>query len=411
MPVPRPELTLDEVREAIADRCLRPAAADDLVGIESERLVLGVDDPRSRVGCDVLERVLAPLAPLPHGSRITLEPGGQVELSSATWPGPEAACEAVAEDWKVVEQALAGLGLAAHAVGVDPLRGPVRIVDSPRYRAMEEFFDADGSAGRWMMGATASVQVNLGLGEGDARWRALHEAGPALVAMFANSPLAGGRPTGWKSWRWAIWQAIDPSRTAPPLLASLDAWVDYALCARTMLIRKDDDHYEVVDRRLRFVDWVTGGHDLGWPTDDDVAYHLTTLFPPIRPRGWLEVRFLDALPDPWWRVPALVVCALAAEPEATVKAVAGTGHLWSEAGRHGLGGTDLAAAATACLTIAAESLTGDAAAVVAAYRERFVDRGRSPADETLDEWRGRHRALIAARPTTPGSTDPGRTSS
>ncbi|HLY82964.1 MAG TPA: glutamate-cysteine ligase family protein, partial [Acidimicrobiales bacterium] len=90
--------------------------------------------------------------------------------------------------------------------------------------------------------------------------------------------------------------------------------------------------------------WVERGHVLGWPTADDVAYHLTTLFPPVRPKRWLELRMIDALPDPWWRVPVAVAAALVDDADAVGAAGAAAGR-WAEAARDGLADDALAAAA------------------------------------------------------------------
>jgi gamma-glutamylcysteine synthetase len=90
--------------------------------------------------------------------------------------------------------------------------------------------------------------------------------------------------------------------------------------------------------------WVEFGHPLGWPTADDLAYHLTTLFPPVRPKGWLELRMIDSLPDPWWRVPVAVAAALVDDVDAVGAARQAAGR-WLEAARHGLGDEVLADAA------------------------------------------------------------------
>ena len=122
-----------------------------------------------------------------------------------------------------MRQAVGAAGLSLVGSGVDPYRPPARILDLPRYAAMEEFFDRGGPWGRLMMCSTASVQVCVDAGlEGDGpsgyryRWRLLHALGPVLVAAFANSPLRAGRPTGWKSTRQAVWARLDPGRTRAP---------------------------------------------------------------------------------------------------------------------------------------------------------------------------------------------------
>ena len=89
-----------------------------------------------------------------------------------------------------------------------------------------------------------------------------------------------------------------------------------------MLIRADDD-CTVPETPLTLRAWIQDGHALGHPTEDDVAYHLTTLFPPIRPRGWLELRMLDALPEPWWHVAAAVTVTALVDARHTRPAGAG----------------------------------------------------------------------------------------
>jgi glutamate--cysteine ligase len=114
-----------------------------------------------------------------------------------------------------------------------------------------------------------------------------------------------------------------------------------------MLIRTPAGHEAIVDEPLTARDWVQRGHRLGWPTADDLAYHLTTLFPPVRPRGWLELRMIDALPDPWWRVPVAVAAVLVDDDEA-VAACEATADRWCEAATDGLADPALAAAAKVC---------------------------------------------------------------
>jgi glutamate--cysteine ligase len=267
---------------------------------------------------------------------------------------------------------------------------------------MEAYFDAMGPAGRRMMCNTAAVQVNLGLGPGadDAtrQWRVAHAVGPTLAAAFANSPLLDGGPSGFRSTRLATWWAMDPSRTRPvdghgP---GPDAWAAYALAARVMLVRVDPRRFVPLTSALSFERWIAEGHELGWPTVDDLHYHLSTLFPPVRPKGWLELRMVDALPDPWWRVPVAVTHALLADGEAGEAAVraavaSGAAGRWVDAACTALAHPGLAASARACFAAAQAALgrlgVGPPLAdAVAAYVERWVDRGRTPADDRLDAW-------------------------
>jgi glutamate--cysteine ligase len=276
---------------------------------------------------------------------------------------------------------------------------------------MEAFFDDDGRAGRTMMCNTASIQINVGLGpEADTafRWELANALCPTLIATFANSPFADGGPSGWQSSRQRAWWTLDPSRAAPPPTGPdpVAAWVDYAFDARVMLIRHEGRHLPVPGR-LTFGRWLHEGHELGWPTLDDFAYHLTTLFPPVRPRGWFELRVLDALPTPFWQVAALLVHTVLTDAEVAAEArriVAGTEGLWVDAAQLGLGHPALEQSARGLFSLVGAALEDRSPddpmlPAFAAYHERWVRRGRTPGDDRLDEWR-RTGALLP-RPGSP----------
>ena len=157
---------------------------------------------------------------LPSGASLTVEPGGQIELSSAPAATLRELIEVTGSDLASLRDAAATAGLELCGYGLDPLRPPRRLLDLPRYVAMERFFDREGPWGRQMMCGTASVQVCVDAGEDGtgqsgyrSRWRLLHAIGPVLVAAFANSPLRDGRPTGWQSARQEVWSRMDPGRT------------------------------------------------------------------------------------------------------------------------------------------------------------------------------------------------------
>ncbi|HEY4938873.1 MAG TPA: glutamate-cysteine ligase family protein, partial [Actinomycetota bacterium] len=353
---------------------------------------------------------------LPGGCRVTFEPGGQLELSSPA-DLPSAACQAVAEDVAHLRRHLSDYGIALVGMGRDPLRPERRVLESPRYVAMERYFDALGSLGRVMMCGTASVQANLDLGSGqeaESRWRQAHRVGPTLAAAFANSPFQGGGPSGWRSTRLAVWQALDATRTAPVGMWSPgpDAWATYAFNARVMLIRAGEDRFVPVTDGLTFGEWMFRGHELGYPDVGDLEYHLSTLFPPVRPRGWLELRMVDSLPDPWWRVPPLVATAIVSDPEAAeraARACAGVTELWTEAARVGLNHPALAAAAAECLEATIDALPrigafGGAAWVVEAFHDEFTSRGRCPADDLLDAWESTGALFPNDQPLEPAWT-------
>ena len=347
---------------------------------------------------------------LPAASRLTVEPGGQIELSSRPFAGPAAAIDATATDLRALHTGLAAAGIRTTALGLDPFRPPHRVVRSPRYDAMEAYFEGDGGVGTAMMCATASVQVNLDLGDAASlprRWRLAHALGPVLVAAFANSPLAAGRPTGARSSRQQIWAVLDPTRSAP-------AWSVLCPVGRLGPVRagRPGDARPGgagglpagAAPRSRSPGGCPTGHELGYPTVDDFAYHLTTLFPPVRPKGWLELRMIDSVPDPWWQVAVAVTAALLDDPEAFEAAeriCRPVSDCWGEAAAHGLSHPDLASAARSCFAAALDALPrlGLAPETVAATEEfldRYVSRGRSPADDVLEAWLGGDRQLATA---------------
>lgn len=412
MPTPTRTLGLDAALRLVATRSFRPTYGH-LVGVELEWLVFTStrEAPDGSFPFSRLQDAVATAEPLAGGGTVTYEPGGQLELSSPAGSLPEilrlAEIDAIA-----LHRALERGGFVPVGLGLDPVRPRRRVVDTPRYGAMEAYFDAGGPAGRTMMCGTAALQVSLDTGPTDeieTRWARAHHIGPLLLAMFANSPLLEGRPSGWRSSRWGAWNRIDPGRTAPVFepdsgLSPGDQWAHYALDAGVMLILADGDAATPVLDSLTFGEWIENGHDLGWPTVDDLTYHLSTLFPPVRPQGRFELRMIDALPDPWWRVAIAVTTALIDDPEAAAIAEVATEPVrsrWCDAAQHGLSDPDFADAARICFDAALEAqprLGVDPATVevLQAFRTRFVDRGRTPADDRLDEWAATGRALPAA---------------
>jgi gamma-glutamylcysteine synthetase len=621
-PADTTKLSEPAVEEHLHGICFK-TGPPERVGVELEWLVHADGDVSAPVDHDRVTRSLADLTEageLPGGGRLTIEPGGQVEISSAPAAGIGNCITQTGRDLAAVREALRQAGLTLAGRGVDPYRLPARVLDLPRYAAMEEFFDRGGPWGRVMMCSTASVQVCVDAGRDDDgetgyqwRWRLLHALGPVLVAAFANSPLRAGRPTGWKSTRQAVWAQLDPGRTRAPAGAEpwpaatragrnragsngagsngagsngagsngaggnlagrngavssgaggtraapgpagqlLDAhgrpippanhirndstsngngaarpgagtagrsggdpggrtgqgrwgatapgwppnprgpgngvnhaagddpardgaghdgagrpgpdvagpngagraggdiagrhgaghvgagraggdvsgrggaalygsgvpdvadprvaWARYALDAEVMCVRRGGDRAWSAPPGLTFRDWLRGrGCEERPPTQADLAYHLSTLFPPVRPQGHLEVRFLDAQPGDGWIVPAAVVSALADDPVAAQVAMAAVEEVWRHedglgldgggppapwlrAARQGLADPVLARAARDIFA-AADAALGRAGAApdvrrrVAGFAGEYAMRGRCPADDTLEDRR------------------------
>ncbi|MEY9967948.1 ergothioneine biosynthesis glutamate--cysteine ligase EgtA [Streptacidiphilus sp. MAP12-16] len=381
-------------------------------GVELEWLVCDPADPTAPVPIAQVQRVLEDLGAgdgLPYRSRITLEPGGQIELSSRPATSPAQCTENTAADLAVLRAALDRAGLAVAGYGLEPYRNPTRVLDLPRYRAMEAFFDRGGGWGRMMMRATASVQVNVDAGDdGDgpsgfrSRWVLAHRLGPVLIAAFANSPLWHGRPTGWVSTRQAVWANMDPGRTRPPVPNGDPRadWARYALDADLLCLRRPAPEAWSAPPDLSFRSWLRGVLAERPPTLDDADYHLTTLFPPVRPRGWLELRMIDAQHGDDWVVPTLLVSSLMDDPVAALAAHRATEPLteggevppwavWLHAARSGLADPRLREAAEACFTAGRAALAracapADLQRAVAEFAHRYPERGRCPADDRLD---------------------------
>ena len=404
MPSPRRTLTLDQARALIADRAfLRDSdasAPDRQVGIELEWLALDLEEPHRPIPLDALQRAVDTVGPLPGGSHVTFEPGGQVELSSAPRL-VELICPTMATDVQRLGNTLAEAGIGLIALGLEPGPQRDRSVRTPRYDAMEAFFDVSGAAGRTMMRSTASTQINVGFGTADMVehcWRLTHDLGPVLAAAFANSPFGVDGPSGHRCTRLAIWRDIDQGRTAPAHngngAACRSAWADYALAANVMLVRSSEDSAQPVLTPFAFSEWLERGHELGWPDVADLDYHLTTLFPPVRPRGWLELRMIDALPSPWWRVAVALTAVLVHDEDladAAAVALAPARDLWTEATRDALQHPVLATAARSCFALALDAMPtagvdDSTIEATATYIDRYVARGVTPADERLDVW-------------------------
>ncbi|RCW45983.1 glutamate--cysteine ligase [Halopolyspora algeriensis] len=344
-----------------------------LLGIELEWTVHHADNPGKPLDVEVLTEALgvhappslapqSPHRPLPNGSVLTIEPGGQVEISSPPLRSLCSLFDAVDADATYVREMLATAGLMLGEQGIDPWRHPRRVLQVPRYAAMEAAFDRIGLNGRLMMCSTAGIQVCLDMGESHRvalRWAALHALGPVMMATFANSPTLFARRTGWASTRTRALLRTDPPRTRPgPITADPAAgWAKRLLDTALMCLRRDGDDWSAPSG-ISFAEWIQGALPAP-PTLEDLDYHLTTVFPPVRPRGYFEVRYLDAQAGRDWMLPAAALIALLRE-ESTVDEVlrltSPTTGRWIHAARHGLADPELARSARAVFALASRCL-------------------------------------------------------
>jgi glutamate--cysteine ligase len=358
------------------------------IGVELEWTVHRSDAPADYLEAAELRTALGTYAPtalgnphpgavLPGGGAVTVEPGGQLEISSAPAGSLTELYESLSADQALLTALLARSGLILGDSGLDPYRPPRRILQTPRYAAMQRSFDAAGRHGRTMMCSTAGLQICLDAGterQLPRRWAALHEMGPALLATFATSGRHAGRDTGWASARMAAWYGIDPRRTRPVGTPGdlATGWADYALAAPLLCVRRGEREWDV-PADVTFADWIDGALP-GRPVVDDLDYHLSTLFPPVRPRGYLEVRYLDAQPGSEWIAPVAVVVALLADDATTDAAralVAETAGQWLTAARAGLTDPAVRRTATDLLDLACRYL--DSTGLPRAVRDVVTD--------------------------------------
>lgn len=359
------------------------------VGLELEMHLVDLERPGRRPIWDEVRRLVSGLDALPMGSSVTLEPGGQVELSTPPADDVVLSIAALGIDRDHLRAALADAGFGAAPLGTDPARPVRRVNPAPRYSAMERHFDALGcaGAGKAMMSATAALQVNLDAGpaaEWSCRMAHLRSLVPVLVALSSTSPYLAGSASGWHSMRQGVWQGIDHGRSDPfPEGPPAAAWASYALDAPVMLVL-DDGVLRPVTERVSFRDWLRGEAPFSRPAvQADLDYHLTTLFPPVRPRGYLELRCIDALPDRWWPAVTALTVTLVDDPVAADLAaaiVAPVHDAWDVAAREGLDDPAVRRAVLGCVELAVGRGPVELRSELLALHD-LLERGSSPAAE------------------------------
>jgi glutamate--cysteine ligase len=400
-PVDSPPLRdAEQVEARIRAICFK-TGPPALIGAELEWTLHHTTAPTAPLDTGTVRQALGPYTPdgldpgatplpLPAGGRLTAEPGGQLEISTAPATSLAGLHTAVTTDLTHLRQLLARAGLRLGEHGLDPYREPRRLLHTPRYTAMERGFDAHSPHGRIMMCSTAGLQVCLDAGttrQLALRWATVSALGPVLLAAFATSRRQAGRDTGWASARMANWWGIDPRRSHPLDPAGADpaaSWFHYAMRAPLLCLRRPGGCWDP-PAGLTLRDWVQGA--LPWrPTHDDLDYHLSTLFPPVRPRGYLEIRYLDAQPGDDWLAPVAVLTALLADDRTTATALdlaTPTAGRWLHAARAGLTDHELRRAATAVLDLACRRLEhtdlapAERARVVDTVQRRLHDAGRA----------------------------------
>jgi glutamate--cysteine ligase len=436
-------LTLGEARELIMERSFGPRTSDPEaveapggVGLEPEYFVVHVDrlgaaDGRPRLFGDedagtagvvdwLREAAEDPelgFFELACGGQLTFEPGAQVEHSTRV----HATAAMAMDDLERVRAGLSDIfeprGCTLVALGLDPWHA---IDDVPqqlpggRYRAQAEFYASKSRAGALMMRNSTSLQINLDFGDGlpevlEERWRIANLVSPLITATFSTSPGLDhhGRPAA--SRRARVWQELDPSRTGFPRgLASGgggDPAADYAdlvLDAEVMLYRRAGfpEGMATGGDGVSFRQWIERGHPAhGAATREDLEYHLTTVFPEVRARGFMELRSADGLPADLAGPFVALLCGLVYDPTArrdALELLGGHQHeldeLWQAAASAGLEDQRLAGLAGWVWPLALEGARRLPAGYIrdvdldaaASFLDRFVLDGAAPAQELHD---------------------------
>ncbi|MBT3070599.1 glutamate--cysteine ligase [Rhodomicrobium sp. Az07] len=266
-----------------------------------------------------LDKVIALEAPADHaGGSITLEPGGQFELSGAPLKTLFETSEEVGRHLEQVQEIADPLGISFLALGFSPLW---TIAETPRmpksrYKIMTEYMPKVGRYGLDMMYRTATVQVNLDFAsEADMvkKMRVSLALQPIATALFANSPFTDGKPNGYLSFRSAIWLDTDNARAGMLPFAFEDGmgyerYVDYALDVPMYFVRRDHKYIDAAGQSFRaFLEGKLPQLPGEKPTVEDWADHLTTIFPEVRLKRFLEMRGADSGP---WHATLCVLPAL-----------------------------------------------------------------------------------------------------
>ncbi|KZD01888.1 glutamate--cysteine ligase [Oceanibaculum pacificum] len=245
---------------------------------------------------------------------ITLEPGGQFELSGAPLETLHQTCSEVHQHLAQVKEICGEIGAGMMGLGFNPKwpRADIPWMPKGRYKIMRDYMPKKGSLGLDMMLRTCTIQTNLDFqDEADMvkKFRVSLALQPIATALFANSPFTEGKPNGFQSFRSHIWTDTDPDRCGIlPFVfedgMGFERYVDYMLDVPMYFIYRDGDYVDVAGQSFRdFIDGRLPGRPGEIPGLGDWTDHMTTVFPEVRLKRFLEMRGADG--GPWRRICAL----------------------------------------------------------------------------------------------------------
>ncbi|MEX0305621.1 MAG: glutamate--cysteine ligase [Leisingera sp.] len=248
------------------------------------------------------------------GANISLEPGGQLELSGAPLETIHETCDEVNAHLRDVKDIADKIGVGFIGLGAAPVwkHEDMPLMPKGRYKLMDGYMQQVGTMGTTMMRRTCTVQVNLDFSsEADMvqKLRVALALQPVATALFANSPFLDGKPNGHKSWRARVWRDLDADRTGMlPFVFEegfgFEAWVQYALDVPMYFVYRNGEYINALG--MSFRDFLKGELPAlpgETPTLSDWADHLTTIFPEARIKKFIEMRGADG--GPWRRLCAL----------------------------------------------------------------------------------------------------------
>ncbi|GMR14666.1 MAG: glutamate--cysteine ligase [Gammaproteobacteria bacterium] len=248
------------------------------------------------------------------GASVTLEPGGQLELSGALLDNVHQTCNEVYTHLNQVKTVAEPLGIAFLGMGFQPKWGreDSQWMPKGRYRIMREYMKKRGNLGQDMMSRTCTVQVNLDFSsEADMvkKFRVALALQPVVTALFANSPFVDGKPCGYLSYRSHVWEDTDPDRTGmlPFVFDSsmgFARYVDYMLDVPMYFVYRDGEYLDATGQSFRdFLNGTLPALPGEKPSTQDWENHLTTAFPEVRLKKYMEMRGADG--GPWRKLCAL----------------------------------------------------------------------------------------------------------
>lgn len=248
------------------------------------------------------------------GASISLEPAGQLELSGAQLETLHQTCVEVTTHRRQIKQVTEANGVGLIGLGFHPTarRDQMHWMPKGRYRIMREYMPKVGTMGLDMMLRTCTVQVNLDHGsEADMvqKMRVSMALQPVATALFANSPFTEGKPNGFKSYRAHVWTDTDNARSGTLDLVFEDGfgferYADYLLDVPMYFVYRDGGYIDASGQSFRdFLDGRLPAYPGQTPTVGDWADHMSTAFPDVRLKKYLEMRGADG--GPWDRLCAL----------------------------------------------------------------------------------------------------------